>query len=409
MIGGLLVDAMVLAAVAAFGWAGLQLGGRASIARLVAAYAAFGLAALLRDPIGSVIEAALGTSEDFSRLASMVIVGVGAYIATTSVVTWGLRRRAPDEAEADIEEAPVIDRFDDPRLVAGAGAVLGCSWVVLFVGLLVLLPSDTPVSRAAVDSWSGGRLIEQERALRWFAEGFPHYTQTLPKGEDGVVVGERASLPMRGGEAPTSRGRDADIVFDAINGLRLSRRVRTLAFNPDLAAVARRHALVLASDRSLSYRTTGGGSLDDRVRASLGASSGAFRAEVGIEVAWAHSPANAGVGLVENSRAANLLSDTQWSEVGVGTADAGWFDGRIYVVLLIGPEETVAGADPSGPASGDAGGAAAAGTLPSDEVAPAESESLGCDDGAIDIDGDGVPDPQSVDPSLQDCPASSGS
>ncbi|MCW2924911.1 MAG: hypothetical protein JWM98_2315, partial [Thermoleophilia bacterium] len=94
MIGGLVVDALVLLAIGAFGWAGMQLGGRASIGRLVACYVAFAVAALLRDPIGSLVRSALGTSVDFSRLLAMVLVGIATFIATASIATYWLRRRA---------------------------------------------------------------------------------------------------------------------------------------------------------------------------------------------------------------------------------------------------------------------------------------------------------------------------
>ncbi|MCW2925833.1 MAG: hypothetical protein JWM98_3237, partial [Thermoleophilia bacterium] len=323
------------------------------------------------------VRSALGTSVDFSRLLAMVLVGIATFIATASIATYWLRRRAIPEED---REAGAVDGLEDRRIAAVAGAGLGLAWVLMFISVLILLPVDSPISRSAANSHTGGVLIGQQRVLQWLTEGFPHYTQTLPKGESGVVVGERQSLPMHGDDEPRARDGDADLLLAAVNDLRRAHRVTTLAFNPDVAGVARRHALSLAAEHTLSYRTPGGAKLDDRVQAALGESSASFSDEVGIEVVWAHNPANAGNGLTGDSGAARLLVDDRWSEVGIGTADAGWFNGRIYVVVLVGPapeatdDGSSGGAGDTGalddgstdlqtPADGDTGAAAAAGEL----------------------------------------------
>lgn len=59
-------------------------------------------------------------------------------------------------------------------------------------------------------------------------------------------------------------------------------------------------------------------------------------------MAWAHDAATAFRGILENRRAQSLVRDGQWSEVGIGVVEAGWFNGRIYVILLVGPEPDAA-------------------------------------------------------------------
>jgi uncharacterized protein YkwD len=337
MIGGLLVDAIVIGSVIAFEWAGPQLGATDAIRRAVACLVAFIAAVLLRDPIGSIIEHLLGSSVDFARLVAMLLVGLGTYIAASSVVQWRNARRAERIFDGyDSEE------FGSPVLAAVDGGLLGLGWAVLFIALLVLMPSDNFVSRAAVRSVTGGLLIRQEGALRWLADGFPHYTQTLPKGKVGAVVGERDSIPMRGGGEPTSRNQDADVLLRRINRARVDASVQSLTFNADVSGVARRQAEALVTERTLSYEAPGGGTLDARVLAALGEAAGEFSDEVGTELVWAHSPANAAKGLLQDADSVQVIGDPRWTEIGIGVADGGWFNGRVYVLLLVGPPEAAA-------------------------------------------------------------------
>jgi uncharacterized protein YkwD len=357
MIGGLLIDAIVVFAVVAFEWAGPQLGATDAIRRAVACAAAFLGAALLRDPLGSVVRHMLGTSIDLSRLVAMLLAGLGIYLAASSILQWRNAQRAERILGGyDSEE------FGSPVLAAVDGGLLGLCWAVLFIGLLVLMPSDNVVSRAAVRSFTGGLLIRQESALRWFADGFPHYTQTLPKGELGAVVGEHDSIPMRGHKEPTSRNKDADVLLRALNGARRARNVQSLTFNADVSGVARRQAESLVTEHKLSFDAPGGGPLDPRVQAALGETAGDFAPKIGVQVAWAHSPANAGKGLIEDASAESLITDSKWSEIGIGVADAGWFNGRIYVVLLVGPLQTDTATSGATGAAGAAGAAGDTGT-----------------------------------------------
>jgi hypothetical protein len=389
VIGGLFIDAIVIGAIVAFEWAGPQLGAEAAVRRAIGCAVGFVAAVLMRDPVGDKFEGLLHTSVDFSRLVAMLAVGYGGYAAASRVLDW----RDAERVER-IGMGYDSEEHGSRALAALDGALLGFCWAVLFIALLVLMPANNIISRAAVNSNVGGILIAQESALKWFSEGFPHYTQTLPKGEKGAVVGEVDELPMHGDEEPSNVPRDADLMLRVINRSRRAASTTVLAFNPDIAAVARRHAAALVSDRTLSYETPGGGSLDDRVQSALGAASGGFDEEIGIEIAWSHSAANAAHAMLDDDRAGRLLRDEKWTEVGIGVADAGWFNGRIYVVLLVGPAEV-----------DDAGTEGAAGAAGGDTATEGGSDPFtggadSCPD-PVDLDGDGQPDPESVDPS---CP-----
>jgi uncharacterized protein YkwD len=367
LIGGLLIDAMVIGAVVAFAWAATMLGGISTLMRLGEAIAAFSVAALLREPAGDIVESMLGTSEDFSRLVGMGIVALATYIGANRLFAWwrGNReaaRNAEIETHEDIEEDPL----DSDGVARFAGGLLGLGWALLFVSLLVLQPANTVISRAAISSRIGGQLINQERVLRWLNDGFPHYTQALPKGKLGAVVGETKSLPMREPVEPTERARDHDQLLRSINGLRRDQRSRVLAFNPDIAAVARRHAVALAEEKTLAYTGSGGGALDDRVRAALGEAVDEFDEDVGVEVVWAHDPGTAYRGLLDSTRAQTELRDPKWSEVGIGVADAGWFNGRIYVLLFVSHKTPEDQQDELLAEEGDLGAAAAAGIVEDD-------------------------------------------
>lgn len=362
MIGGLLIDLMVVGAIAAFAWAATILGGMSTAMRLAECIAAFAVAALLRDPVGDIVDSFIGASDDFNRLVGMLVVGLATYIAANRLLSWWrARRTAAREAEVEVVEDISEDPLDSDLVARIAGGALGLGWAVLFVALLVLQPSSNLISRAAIASRVGGTLIDHDAMLRWLNEGFPHYTQALPKGRLGAVVGETDSLPMREPVEATERARDHDRLLRSINGMRRDARIRVLAFNPDIAAVARRHAIALAEDRTLSYRTPGGGSLDGRVQAALGEASGEFTEDVGVEVVWAHDPGTAFRGIVDSSRAQAELRDPKWSEVGIGVADAGWFNGRVYVLLLVEHLSAEELQDQDLAAQGDAGAAAAVG------------------------------------------------
>lgn len=411
MIGGLIVDALFVAAVVAFAWGAAQLGGISALARLLEATAAFIAAALLRDPIGELVQGLIGASIDFSRLAGMLIVATGVWIATHSVYRWWRARREESRRSSDEDmdeyDEPDLDPLDSSIVARIAGSLLGIGWVMLFVSLLVLQPSDSIISRAAVSSYPGGSLIAREHTLRWLHQGFPHYTQTLPKGKLGAVVGEQDDLPMRSPIRSKPVPGDDDKMLRAINELRRNARVQTLIYNPNVAAVARRHARSLVEDTALSYREPGGGTLDSKVLLSLGESQGGFAEDVGIEVVWSQDPANAMRGLLDSTRSRALLRDARWTEIGIGVVSGGWFNGRIYVMILIGDEAGTTSETEStdSPQESAASPAEAAefddpNVVP-DEVDPNESVGDCISPEPFDLDGDGVPDEESVDPSLE--------
>jgi uncharacterized protein YkwD len=424
--GAVIFDLLAVGAILAFAWGATQLGGLTALARLFEAIVAFGVAALLRDPVGEIIEALTGFSIDLSRLVGMLLVGLATWLAAHRVYKWWRGRRdsarlARIEDEAlEYDEIP-DDLLDTPNVARLAGALIGVGWVALFTAMLVLQPSNTPVSRAAIASWTGGTLIHGGDTLKWLREGFPHYTQTLPKGTVGAVVGEQDGIDMRAPTDPRDQPGDADPLLQSINQLRRNSRAPVLTFNPEVAGVARRHASSLVDDQLLSYASAGGGGLGQRVQAALGETSGAFSEDVGTEVVWAHDPDTAMRGLLDSARATRLLEDPRWREIGIGVAtteESGWFNGRIYVLLLVGVDEEQLAEDAealeeeadldaiveevdgeesgtTAPAPGDTG---AGDDLDAAEVPTSEE----CTP-AGDLDGDGVPDAESVDPALVDC------
>jgi hypothetical protein len=351
VIGGMLFDLLVVGAVLAFAWGATILGGVSALGRLVEATLAVGLAVLLRDPAGSVVESILGLSIEASRLVGMLLVGGGVWVATHRVYRWWRARREQERSPEGLDLVEP-DRLDSRRVARTCGILIGIAWVTLFVAVLVLVPADTVVSRSAITSRTGGILIDSRDLLQWLRDGFPRYTQTLPKGTLGAVVGEQPSLVMHEPVSATDRITDVDPMLRAINDLRRSASVPVLTFNPDVAAVARRHAIALGEEQELSYSSPGGGTLDSRVLSALGETSGAFGEVIGIEVAWAHDPATAVRGLLDSGRATTLLRSPRWSEIGIGVADLGWFNGRTYVLLLVGPE-SVASGDPDEPGADD--------------------------------------------------------
>lgn len=369
MISGLFVDVALVAAVGAFAWAGFQLGGVASTLRTIGVLAAFGLAALLRDPAGDLVHSISGKSIEFSRLMAMAGVAMFSYGAFEKLFGWLLARRAERREELEDEygdaiEDRLMDTLDTGRAGAIAGGLIGYCWALLFVMLLILTPRDSFYSRAAIRSFTGSVLIERETGLRWIVEGFPRYAQTLPKGELGAEAGVQDDLPMHGDVDPKPRPQDTDVLLRSLNTIRRADGGSTLVWNPEVAGVAQRHAESLAVAKTMQTTNVGGGSLDSQILASLGSAAGDFEDEPAVLLVWAHGPANAGAGIAADPTSVRTLRRAKWSEAGIGVADAGWFNGRIYVIALVAPRDTA-----------DSGsGAAAAGAGSDEDSAPTAGE-----------------------------------
>ncbi|MCW2974077.1 MAG: hypothetical protein JWN72_2350 [Thermoleophilia bacterium] len=391
MIGGLLLDLCVVAAIVLFGWAGGLLGGVASIGRTIAAYVAFVVAALMCDPSGDVVHALTGLGAETSRIVGAGLCGAIVWLAMAAVLRWWLARRAAGRIDPEWD-VPLEDPLERRGVAVVSGALFGLGWVTLFVAMLVMLPGDNFVSRAAVGSTSGAALIRQEGVLQWLDARFPHYTQTLPKGERGAVVGNAGSLPMRGAGVARAATADADQLLRSVNAIRRGRSLEVLEPNRAIARVAQRQAEALAQDHQLSTRVAGGATLDAQVQAALGGDATLYEEHASVLVVWAHTPGNALAGLKSKTATNDQLVDPDAAGVGIGAADAGWFNGRIYVIVLVQPveEDAAAGSDER-VVTDDLGSAdAAAGdTASSTDVQGRTGEGI---NGALDpddVDGDG--------------------
>ncbi|MBC7460364.1 MAG: hypothetical protein H7287_03280, partial [Thermoleophilia bacterium] len=93
----------------------------------------------------------------------------------------------------------------------------------------------------------------------------------------------------------------------------------------------------LAQDHQLSSRVSGGATLDAQVQAALGGDATLYEERASVLVVWAHTPGNALAGLMAKTATTDQLVDPRAAGVGIGAADAGWFNGRIYVIVLVKP------------------------------------------------------------------------
>ncbi|MBC7461165.1 MAG: hypothetical protein H7287_07370, partial [Thermoleophilia bacterium] len=288
MIGGLLLDACVIGAIALFGWAGGLLGGVASIARTICAFTALVVATLLCVPAGGAVHALTGIGSEMSRIVGAGLCGAIAWLATAALLRWWLARRRARRVDPEWD-VPLEDPLERHGFAVAAGALFGLGWVTLFVAMLVMLPGNNFVARAAVGSSSGAVLIRQEGVLKWLDARFPHYTQTLPKGERGAVVGNAGALPMRGAAVARPATADADQLLRSVNAIRRRRSLGTLEPNQATARVAQRQAEALAQDHQLSSRVSGGATLDAQVQAALGGDATLYEERASVLVVWAHT------------------------------------------------------------------------------------------------------------------------
>lgn len=342
----LFVDLGALAAIGAFAWAGTLLGLRRAALRLASLGGAALFVLALRDGVAGLVERVTPASTTVASAIAVVVVAVASWFALSRLIVHVLEWRGVDEEGGD------------PRLGAIPGAVLGLGWALLFVAILVLLPRDDVVSRAAVRSVSGGTLIRHDTFLHWLANGFPSLTQPLPKGRTGAVVGPiDGALPIQEHRDPTGLPEDGRDMAAFIARARSEQAHDPLARLDPLSEFAQEHARDLVRERRLGRRTQSGQRLDSDALASLGSAGGAYAERVGIEVVWATSPANAFAALEERRTSRLRLLDPRWSGIGVGAADAGWFDGRIYVIILVEARDP-AGAEDGGATARDDDGAA---------------------------------------------------
>lgn len=326
-MGGSLIDILVIAIVAGFAWVGASLGLVRSSVRLVAAAGAVLLAALLRAPVGSVIDRISPIGDDLSNLLAMLAVGYGAYLAIAALATY-YSHWVPHDDIAHLDRA----------LGAVPGALVGIGWSALMVALVALLPSDNRATVATIESKSGGVMIEGVPGIpKWLRASFPRYTQTLPKGERGAET--RASeedLPLRLTDEPRDLREEAGTLLSNINQYRKSEGLSTLTWNLEVASAARRHSRAMLEDDFFAYAPPDGGlAFEDRMKSSLGTNVPRYD-RFAEQIVWSHTVANAYAALVHDAEARDLLLDENLSEVGIGVADGGWFNGLMFTIGYLG-------------------------------------------------------------------------
>lgn len=328
-VSGLLVDIVVLAVLAGFGYVGSSLGlVRASI-RLLAAVGAFGVAALLRAPLARLIDYLTPLSRDYGSVIAMLGVGVGTYLAVAAIVSWYTDWVPHDRLYR-------VDRM----LGSVPGVVLGVSWCGLMVTLVMLVPSNNVVTRASIQSRSGGVLLAHVSGLvRWTNRAFPRLTQTLPKGERGALVRADGRIPVSTAFKHVEDPDDAGVLLGNINQYRSDKERAPFTWNPELAEAATHHSENMLLGAFLSRKVPGGSDFVDRIKTSLGSNVARYD-QFGVIVVWAHSTANAYAEIVRDSRTRATLRNRDYLELGIGVIDGGWFNGRMYTLAFVGSRDS---------------------------------------------------------------------
>jgi uncharacterized protein YkwD len=353
-VGGLLIDILVFGIVACFAWAGSTLGLVRASVRLIAAAGAVLLAVLLRAPVATLFERITPASPEFSSLLAVLVVGVGSYLALAALATYY-------SAWVRHDELAHLDR----GLGAIPGGLLGVGWCGLMLGFVVLLPTEAAVTRATIESNTGGVMIKHvPSVLKWMRTSFPRYTQTLPKGRLGAETRPiQEDLPVLVTEEPRDQREEAGTLLSNINAYRKSKGLDTLAWNLEVASAARRHSKAMFEDSFFDYAPPAGGlPFEGRMKSSLGTNVPRYD-RFAEQVVWAHGVANAFAAIVRDREARELLLDRNLTEIGIGVSDGGWFNGYMFTIGYLGRAGNVPGETPGVPAEDPAAGASEADVL----------------------------------------------
>lgn len=324
-MGGIIVDIIVLGVIAGFAMVGAELGLVRSLIRLVAVVGAGVLAVVLIGPIGWLIGVILPGSADFSRLVALVLVGAATYLSIATIVSW----------YADWVPHERVVRMDR-ALGAIPSIVIGLLWTGLMISLLVMSPSPGIMSKWPIASVPGAFITQHsESSLRWLYRNFPHYTMALPKAPLRGTVEAATDLQFGGTPDPQPAPDDAGALLGYLNDARSRNDAPEFTWNSELADEAQVYSRQMFTDGFLGTRAPQGIRFSDRMRLALGGNAELYCSSGAVTV-WAHSAVSAYAAIMDNQRTRKLVLGKRFIETGIGAQSAGWFNGMMFTVALVG-------------------------------------------------------------------------
>ena len=327
----LLIDMLLACVVIGCAWIGSSLGLAHSSIRTISFIGSFTIAMLVVVPAGRLVAWISPFGSDTARLVGMLLVAAGSYAAIAVLVRWCFTYVDPDRVAGA-----------DGTIGGAMGAVLGAAWGIIMVMLVMLVPLTGRIPEAAIRSTSGTLLMQHASGLlRTINETFPHYTQTLPKGPVGAQLRHQKKLTLAEGfmshPDPDAAGR----LYANINEWRTSGKRLPATWGPEIADAATLHSRSMLDDAFLDTDQIRAGSkigtFEERMIAALGADGVRYTERHEI-VVWAHSTAHAMQALTTSRRMRSILGDRNIVEIGVGAAEAGWFNGTMFTIGIVGRE-----------------------------------------------------------------------
>ncbi len=333
---GLVIDIAMIGIIVAVAWVGSQLGMMQSMTRAIAVTGAVITAALLRDPAGAAITWATPLAGDSAGVVGMMIVGVGVGLALTSILRWYGSFVSDDSV-----------RTIDPYAGAVWGVILGSVLAAGVISLLVLIPSRGPLTSAAITSRAGHLMIGiGSPVVRWVNTAFPTYTQTLPKGPTGAQTSHHVNLSISSTADAAITPDTAGELVGQLNAWRIHNSRLPFTWNPEIARAAGAHSRMMMEERFLDTREHKGGvsvasgtTFARRMELAIGGTSVRYTKQH-VFVVWAHSPSHAFRAITHDRRLRSALADSSMMEIGVGAAQAGWFNGTMFTIGMVGRTRT---------------------------------------------------------------------
>lgn len=328
----MVIDFAMVAIILEFSWVGSQLGMMQSMSRTLTVFGAIITAALLRSPAGALVAWATPLSGDMAGLIGMVLVGTGVGFGLVSIARW---------YSSFVRDETV--RLVDPYIGALWGAGLGAVLAGISVGLLVLVPAEGALTSGAITSRSGRVMVGfGSPIVRWMNTSFPSYTQTLPKGAAGAQTKHQSKLSMSTTSEPSTVPDAAGQLVAELNAWRIRTGGLPYTWNPEIAHAAGLHSEMMMEERFLDVREHRGGasvasgaSFARRMELAIGGNASRYTTRH-VMVVWAHSPSHAFRAITSQPRLRAALADQSIMEIGIGAARAGWFNGTMFTVGLVG-------------------------------------------------------------------------